>query len=112
MTVHMVGMLAAGCVLGTFCMQSMVALRAFAIASNVLFVVYGAAADLLPIIVLHAILLPINGWSLGALVGGRATAITVSIATACSSCLLLAITLYSNFGLASGHAGGGVWQLP
>jgi hypothetical protein len=30
-------LLAAACVLATFCMQSMIALRGFAIASNVLF---------------------------------------------------------------------------
>ena len=61
----LVGLLAAACVLATFSMQSMIALRAFAIASNVLFIVYGATSHLIPIVLLHAILLPINGWSLG-----------------------------------------------
>ena len=61
---EMVGLLAAICVLATFCMQSMMTLRAFAIASNFLFIVYAASADLLPILLLHAVLLPINGWSL------------------------------------------------
>jgi len=42
-------------------MKSMLALRVFAMASNVLFIVYGASANLFPIVVLHAILLPING---------------------------------------------------
>jgi len=56
-----IGLAAAVCVLATFCMKSMLALRAFAMASNVLFIVYGASANLFPIVVLHAILLPING---------------------------------------------------
>ena len=93
----LIGLSAAACVLATFCMQSMLALRVFAIASNVLFIVYGAAADLPPIILLHAILLPINGWSLGAIVGGRPVAIALSIATACSSCLLTATVLHADF---------------
>lgn len=85
---ELIGLSAAACVLATFCMQSMVALRAFAIASNVLFICYGATANLLPIILLHAILLPINGWSLGRLFGGRPAAITMSFGTACTSCVL------------------------
>jgi CRP/FNR family cyclic AMP-dependent transcriptional regulator len=48
----------------TFCMQSLTRLRAFAIVSNLLFIVYAASADLLPILLLHTVLLPINGWSL------------------------------------------------
>ena len=53
---QLIGLLAGSCVLATFCMQSMLALRAFAIASNVLFIIYGAGANLLPIVLLHAIL--------------------------------------------------------
>ena len=85
---EIVGLAAAACVLATFCMQSMTALRGFAIASNLLFIVYGAAANFLPIVLLHAILLPINGWSLGNLFGGRAVAITFGVCGACASCLL------------------------
>jgi hypothetical protein len=94
---QLIGLLAGGCVLATFCMQSMVALRAFAIASNVLFIVYGASADLLPIVLLHVILLPINGWSLGTIVGGRPAAITLSIFTACAACVLTATMLHEGF---------------
>jgi CRP/FNR family transcriptional regulator, cyclic AMP receptor protein len=50
-----IGLAAAVCVLATFCMKSMLALRAFAMASNMLFTAYGAGADLFPIVVLHAI---------------------------------------------------------
>jgi hypothetical protein len=89
---EIVGFAAAACVLATFCMQSMTALRAFALASNFLFIVYGAADNLLPIVLLHAILLPINGWSLGKLFGGRSVAITFGVCGACASCLLFLAT--------------------
>jgi hypothetical protein len=88
-----IGLSAATCVLATFCMQSMVARRGFAIASNLLFIVYGAGAKLLRIVLLHAILLPINGWSLGQLVGGRPAAVTLSLCTAFASCVLTAAVL-------------------
>lgn len=54
------GYLAAGCVLLTFCMQSMVALRCFALASNILFILYAFQASIAPIVLLHALLVPIN----------------------------------------------------
>ena len=38
----------------------MLALRVIAVASNVAFLIYGAAAGLVPIFVLHAALLPLN----------------------------------------------------
>jgi hypothetical protein len=86
---EMVGLLAAICVLATFCMQSMMTLRAFAIASNFLFIVYAASADLLPILLLHAVLLPINGWSLGRILGGRSVAILSSLLAAAVSTVLI-----------------------
>ena len=76
---EMVGLAAAACVLATFCMQSIVALRGFAMVSNLLFIIYGADANLMPIVLLHAVLLPINGWSLGKLFGGRATAVAFGV---------------------------------
>jgi hypothetical protein len=54
------GYLAAGLVLATFCAKSMATLRWFAIASNIAFIAYGAAADLWPILLLHAAMLPLN----------------------------------------------------
>lgn len=66
---QIIGLAAAACILATFCMQSPLALRAFAIASNVLFIVYAAGSDLAPILLLHALLLPINVWSLRRLLG-------------------------------------------
>ena len=58
------GCVASGCVLLTFCMQSMVRLRVIALFSNVAVIAYGWAALLLPILVLHCILLVINSTSL------------------------------------------------
>lgn len=77
-----IGSLAAACVLATFCMQSMIALRGFAIASNLLFIAYSLEAHLLPILFLHAILLPINCWSFARLLYGKSTAAAVSAISA------------------------------
>ena len=42
----------------------MVSLRIVAICSNVAFVTYALLLDLPPVLVLHVILLPLNGWRL------------------------------------------------
>lgn len=54
------GYAASAMVLATFCMSTMIPLRAVAIASNVLFAAYGYVADLYPVLALHMILLPVN----------------------------------------------------
>lgn len=54
------GYVASALVLVTFSMRSMRALRVVAIASNVAFIFYALVADLHPILVLHATLLPLN----------------------------------------------------
>lgn len=54
------GFLAAGLVLVTFCMKRLVPLRIMAIASNLAFILYGYAARIEPVLVLHLILLPFN----------------------------------------------------
>ena len=59
-----VGFAAAGLVLATFCMRSMSALRWVAIASNVAFIAYGYLGGLVPILLLHALLLPVNVYRL------------------------------------------------
>lgn len=56
------GYLASALVLATFCMKTMIPLRAAAICSNVVFIVYGFYEELYPVLALHAILLPLNGW--------------------------------------------------
>jgi len=58
------GYTAATLVFLTFAMQSMPALRALAIASNLLFIAYALVAGLNPVLLLHAALLPLNVWRL------------------------------------------------
>jgi antibiotic biosynthesis monooxygenase (ABM) superfamily enzyme len=58
----LLGFLASGLVLTSFWMRSMLSLRLVALASNVAFINYGHVAHILPVMVLHAILLPINLW--------------------------------------------------
>ena len=63
-THDLLGYAAAGLVLITFLAQSMTALRAIAIASNVMFIAYALVAGLPPVLLLHALLLPLNAWRL------------------------------------------------
>ena len=60
----LLGYAAAAMVLVTFLAQTMTTLRAIAIASNVLFISYALVAWLPPVLVLHALLLPLNAWRL------------------------------------------------
>ena len=61
---ELLGYAAAALVLATFLMRSIAALRSVAIASNLLFIIYASAQGLLPVLVLHALLLPLNVWRL------------------------------------------------
>jgi hypothetical protein len=61
---ELLGYAAAALVLATFSVRSIVALRSVAIASNLLFIAYAACAHLLPVLALHALLLPLNMWRL------------------------------------------------
>jgi hypothetical protein len=63
-TSDLLGYAAAGLVLLTFLAQSMNTLRAVAIASNVMFMGYALVAGLPPVLLLHALLLPLNAWRL------------------------------------------------
>ena len=54
------GFCASVAVLASFCMTTIVALRVFALASNVLFCVYGLLAHIYPVFLLHVILMPVN----------------------------------------------------
>lgn len=63
----MIGFLAGSLVLTTFCMKSMLRLRIVAVLSNIAFVAYALIEGLLPVLVLHGMLLPINAiWLLQA----------------------------------------------
>lgn len=55
-----VGYFASALVLLTFCMSTMLSLRAVAIGSNLAFVSYGLSAGIYPVLALHLILLPLN----------------------------------------------------
>ena len=57
---ELIGYLASLLVLMTFCMSGMVALRAIAITSNVAFICYAALVGISPVLLLHALLLPMN----------------------------------------------------
>ena len=59
-----IGFIASGLVLATFGMKDMVNLRIVAICSNIAFITYALLLDLPPILILHVILLPLNGWRL------------------------------------------------
>jgi hypothetical protein len=56
----LLGFAAAAAVLVGFCMNSIWHLRMAALASNVLFVLYGLFAHIYPVVILHIILMPIN----------------------------------------------------
>jgi len=58
------GYFAAGLVVIAFCMKDMISLRLAALGSNIAFLAYGIALGLAPVWLLHAILLPVNGWRL------------------------------------------------
>ena len=54
----LLGYAAAGLVLVEFSLRSITALRSAAIASNEMFIAYAATAHLMPVLILHALLLP------------------------------------------------------
>ncbi len=58
--VDIIGYIACGLVLITFCMNSLLRLRLSAVTSNVAFIAYAYFQELLPILLLHVVLLLIN----------------------------------------------------
>lgn len=56
----LLGYAASAMVLATFCMSSMLYLRLVAIGSNILFILFGSAAHIYPVLLLHVVLLPVN----------------------------------------------------
>ena len=59
-----IGYVASALVLTAFGMKDMVNLRIVAICSNVAFITYALVLSLLPVLILHVVLLPLNGWRL------------------------------------------------
>jgi hypothetical protein len=66
-----IGFIASGLALATFGMKDMVNLRTVAICSNIAFIIYGFVLDLPPVLILHVMLLPLNGWRLMGLLKRR-----------------------------------------
>lgn len=58
--VDFTGFIACSAILLTFCMRDMRSLRVTAILGNIAFIVYSVQSDLLPPLLLHMVLLPIN----------------------------------------------------
>lgn len=67
-TIDLLGYVAVGLVLASCCMHSMTSLRVSAILGNLAFIAYAYYQGVIPILVLHAILLPINSLRLSQLV--------------------------------------------
>jgi hypothetical protein len=59
-----IGFVASALVLAAFGMKNMINLRIVAICSNFAFIAYALVLNLPPVLVLHVILLPLNGWRL------------------------------------------------
>ena len=62
MHVDLLGWMAAALMVATFACTQATRLRPLAVATNLAFIGYGAAAGLLPVLVLHLVLLPVNLW--------------------------------------------------
>src|SRR3954447_8798055 len=58
--IEVIGYLASALVLLTFCMSTMLSLRAVAICSNLAFIGHGFGAGLHPVLILHVVLLPLK----------------------------------------------------
>lgn len=58
--VDVVGFMAAAMTVSAFYCRRMIWLRCAAICANVLFIAYGAAMQLNPVLLLHCVLLPLN----------------------------------------------------
>jgi CRP/FNR family transcriptional regulator, cyclic AMP receptor protein len=56
----LIGYLASALVFATFYVRTMMPLRILAIASNLAFITYAASEALIPVLVLHSVLLPVN----------------------------------------------------
>ena len=57
---ELIGYIASGLVFLSFCMKTLIPLRVVAITSNIAFIAYGIGSGLIPILILHTALLPLN----------------------------------------------------
>jgi hypothetical protein len=79
MTPDAIGYVASSLVFAAYCMKEMISLRIVAICSNVAFIVYGLSLGLAPVWVLHAALLPLNGWRLAQAIACQRKAGTIGL---------------------------------
>lgn len=61
---EILGYLATAFNIAAYSMRTMIPLRVLAIISNGVFIVYGATGGVYPVLILHAILMPLNAWRL------------------------------------------------
>jgi hypothetical protein len=91
MLIDALGYVAAGAVLATFSVRSIKTLRALAIVSNVLFIAYAISANLPPVLLLHALLLPLNALRLYEVMKGNVRACDQSPTTATQCTIMKAL---------------------
>jgi len=60
----LLGWLSAALALGSFFVRTMIPLRAVAMVADLIYIVYGIRTGAAPTLVLHVLLLPLNGWRL------------------------------------------------
>jgi hypothetical protein len=99
------GYAAALAVLATFLMQSMGSLRLVAILSNVLFMAYGYCEHILPVLLLHSALLPINIARLATYRNRDAARVIGSAAVAAASFPRISQLAFFVLGLTTGSFG-------
>jgi hypothetical protein len=63
-TTDLIGYAASAIVVATFCMRQMVSLRLLAMLGNLVFIVYAFQAGVMPVLLMNAVLLPLNAWRL------------------------------------------------
>ncbi len=73
----LIGYAASTIVVATFCMRQMLWLRLLAMLGNVVFIAYAFQAGVMPVLLMNAVLLPLNAWRLlQACRGGSSSAAT------------------------------------
>jgi hypothetical protein len=86
--VQILGWLAAALTLATFVCRDMRRLRLLAMAANAAFIGYGAAAQLLPVLMLHLALMPVNLWRLAQTFRPAPARVAAPSPSACTAAIL------------------------
>jgi uncharacterized delta-60 repeat protein len=104
MHVDLLGWMAAALMVATFACTQATRLRPLAVATNLAFIGYGAAAGLLPVLVLHLVLLPVNLWR-----WAQAVALSRQEVRRAANCCrhLLCVMVMGALPLVAGCGGGG-----